>query len=80
MTAVRGWQALEQSLGSESRSGRGTESAWQRHILAAAPAYRTRVQVPEYSNTNYMIAGAALERVAKMPWERLIREELFKAA
>jgi CubicO group peptidase (beta-lactamase class C family) len=31
-----------------------------------------------YSNQGYAIAGAMLERVAKMPWEQLVRERLFE--
>jgi CubicO group peptidase (beta-lactamase class C family) len=31
-----------------------------------------------YSNQGYAIAGVMLERVAKMPWEELVRERLFK--
>lgn len=30
-----------------------------------------------YSNTGYMIAGAALERATKKSWEQLMRDELF---
>jgi CubicO group peptidase (beta-lactamase class C family) len=31
-----------------------------------------------YSNQGYAVAGAMLERVAKMPWEKLVRERLFE--
>jgi CubicO group peptidase (beta-lactamase class C family) len=44
-------------------------------ILAQPP-----VQKPgtfEYSNTSYMIAGAALERVTGKGWEQLMKDELF---
>ena len=32
----------------------------------------------EYANLNYVIAGAAIERVAKRPWEEAIAADLFR--
>jgi D-alanyl-D-alanine carboxypeptidase len=32
----------------------------------------------EYSNGNYMLVGAALERIAGVPWETIIQRELFQ--
>lgn len=46
-------------------------------VLSAAP-----VSVPsskyEYSNANYMITGAILEKITKARWEDLMRDNLFK--
>jgi CubicO group peptidase (beta-lactamase class C family) len=44
-------------------------------ILAKPPAQAPGTFV--YSNAGYMIAGAALEKVAGKPWEELVKEELF---
>lgn len=32
----------------------------------------------EYANLNYVVAGAAIERVAKRPWEEAVAADLFK--
>ncbi|MFI5347067.1 MAG: serine hydrolase domain-containing protein [Elusimicrobiota bacterium] len=45
-------------------------------VLSAPPAYPPGSRF-EYSNANYMIAGAVLERISDEPWEQLIRRELF---
>jgi CubicO group peptidase (beta-lactamase class C family) len=44
-------------------------------ILAKPPAQQPGTFV--YSNTGYMILGAALEKVAGRPWELLMKDELF---
>jgi CubicO group peptidase (beta-lactamase class C family) len=44
-------------------------------ILEKAPAQAPGTFV--YSNTSYMIAGAALEHVTGVGWEKLMRDELF---
>ncbi|HEX5058375.1 MAG TPA: serine hydrolase domain-containing protein [Kofleriaceae bacterium] len=44
-------------------------------ILAKPPAHTPGIFV--YSNAGYMIAGAALEKVTKKPWQQLMRDELF---
>jgi CubicO group peptidase (beta-lactamase class C family) len=44
-------------------------------ILANPPAQAAGSFV--YSNTSYMITGAALERVTGVAWEKLMRDELF---
>jgi CubicO group peptidase (beta-lactamase class C family) len=46
-----------------------------RAILARPPAQATGTYV--YSNAGYMILGAALERIAGVPWEALMRKEIF---
>jgi D-alanyl-D-alanine carboxypeptidase len=46
-----------------------------RDVLAAKPAQAPGTFV--YSNTGYMIAGAALERATKKRWQDLMREDLF---
>jgi CubicO group peptidase (beta-lactamase class C family) len=45
-------------------------------ILSAPPAYPPGSRF-EYSNANYIIAGAILERLADKPWERIMQDELF---
>ena len=45
-------------------------------VLSAPPSYPPGSRF-EYSNANYMIAGAILERLADDSWERLIQRELF---
>jgi len=44
-------------------------------ILAQPPAQAPGTFV--YSNTSYMIAGAALERVTGVTWQKLMHDELF---
>lgn len=46
-----------------------------RDTLAAAPALAPGTMV--YSNTGYMVAGAALERVTGARWEDLMQKDLF---
>jgi CubicO group peptidase (beta-lactamase class C family) len=46
-----------------------------RAILALPPAQATGTYV--YANSGYMILGAALERIAGVPWEALMRSEIF---
>lgn len=46
-----------------------------RGILARPPGQPAGTFV--YSNSGYMIAGAALERITKTPWEQLMKDELF---
>jgi CubicO group peptidase (beta-lactamase class C family) len=44
-------------------------------VLARPPAQAPGTFV--YSNTGYMIAGAALEKATGKPWQQLMRDELF---
>jgi D-alanyl-D-alanine carboxypeptidase len=46
-----------------------------RAILEKPPAHAPGTF--EYSNTSYMIAGAVLDKVSGVPWEKLIKDELF---
>jgi CubicO group peptidase (beta-lactamase class C family) len=46
-----------------------------RAILALPPAQATGTFV--YSNAGYVILGAALERIAGIPWEAMMQRELF---
>jgi D-alanyl-D-alanine carboxypeptidase len=46
-----------------------------RDVLAQPPAQP--IGTYEYSNTGYIVAGAALERATKQPWEQLIARDLF---
>ncbi len=50
--------------------------AYMESILSKAPAFE--VDIFNYSNAGYIIAGAMLERVTGKPWEELMREKLFK--
>lgn len=46
-----------------------------RAILEKPPAHPPGTF--EYSNTSYMIVGAVLDKVTGVPWEKLIKDELF---
>lgn len=46
-------------------------------MLGAVPASAPGTRY-EYSNANYMIVGAVLERVSGMTWEAAIQKELFR--
>jgi CubicO group peptidase (beta-lactamase class C family) len=48
-----------------------------REMLGAPPASEPGSRF-EYSNANYIISGAVLERLSGLPWERLIEKELFR--
>lgn len=48
-----------------------------KEMLAAAPASAPGSRF-EYSNANYMIVGAVLERVSGLSWETVIQKELFR--
>jgi len=46
------------------------------HIVAQPPAAQPGTQFI-YSNTNYILAGAIIERVTGKPWEEVINQRLF---
>jgi CubicO group peptidase (beta-lactamase class C family) len=46
------------------------------HIALTAPAYAPGTY--HYSNTDYVVIGAILEKIGGKPWEDLIRERLFQ--
>ncbi len=47
-------------------------------VLLAEPPMRTPGGF-EYANLNYVLAGAAIERIAGKPWEEAIARDLFRA-
>lgn len=84
-------EQLLRHLGGTPQSLAGT-AAWRRLWTSHAPLRQQRYELARtilsapravapgsfaYSNTGYIIAGAALERLTNTPWEQLIQTRLF---
>jgi CubicO group peptidase (beta-lactamase class C family) len=68
------WKAAQRRLGSPTQQRRDFVRA-----LLAAPPEAAAGEKFNYSNQGYAIAGAMIEELAGMPWEELMRENIFRA-